>query len=204
MNIHLNHLYQFRLDLGVALSFKLMLKFTIFHSIMRSSTWITMLIALFMFQSVWNVAAAFCVHEKLGQNNQPSMHFGHHEATVHDLMREAHQQNSKKILDYSSSYSMDEGQQAIDKFQSSDDIQSSDQKRSDQSHQQFQVDLTEDDHTDHLPSMGHLILSKIKTVELHPKSILHVQPEYRWTNAYQSPDLIDQTPPPEFSPLMVG
>ncbi|MEG2695835.1 MAG: cation transporter, partial [Acinetobacter sp.] len=31
---------------------------------MRSTTWISVLVALFMFQSLWNVAAAFCIHEE--------------------------------------------------------------------------------------------------------------------------------------------
>lgn len=49
----------------------------------RSGVFITVLLSLFMFQSLWNVAAAFCVHEKLNrsdiQNIQP--HFGHHLAS---------------------------------------------------------------------------------------------------------------------------
>lgn len=46
---------------------------------MRSTTWITVLVGLFMFQSFWNVAAAFCVHEEISSHTQQSFHFGHHQ-----------------------------------------------------------------------------------------------------------------------------
>ena len=43
----------------------------------RSSLFITVLLSLFIFQSVWNVAAAFCIHE--GVKSSVSVeHFGHH------------------------------------------------------------------------------------------------------------------------------
>lgn len=48
----------------------------------RSGIFITVILSLFMFQSLWNVAAAFCGHENLKithiQNAQS--HFGHHVA----------------------------------------------------------------------------------------------------------------------------
>lgn len=48
----------------------------------RSGFFITVILSLFMFQSLWNVAAAFCGHENLKitpiQNVQS--HFGHHVA----------------------------------------------------------------------------------------------------------------------------
>lgn len=48
----------------------------------RSGIFITVILSLFMFQSLWNVAAAFCGHENLKippiQNVQS--HFGHHVA----------------------------------------------------------------------------------------------------------------------------
>ncbi|WDZ51469.1 cation transporter [Acinetobacter vivianii] len=37
----------------------------------------TLLLSLFMFQGFWNVAAAFCAHEKSGQYSELN-HFGHH------------------------------------------------------------------------------------------------------------------------------
>lgn len=45
---------------------------------MRSSTWISILVGLFIFQSFWNVAAAFCVHEN-NTNAVQNYHFGHHQ-----------------------------------------------------------------------------------------------------------------------------
>ncbi|HQV26097.1 MAG TPA: cation transporter [Acinetobacter sp.] len=40
----------------------------------RSAVLMTLLLSLFTFQSLWNVAAAYCVHE----NTSSSHHFGHH------------------------------------------------------------------------------------------------------------------------------
>lgn len=61
---------------------------------MRSTTWISVLVALFMFQSLWNVAAAFCVHEeqKAQVVTQQSFHFGHHQTTLCVSDDKAHQQ----------------------------------------------------------------------------------------------------------------
>lgn len=63
---------------------------------MRSTAWISVLVALFMFQSLWNVAAAFCVHEeqKTQVVTQQSFHFGHHQTTLCVSDDKAHQQSS--------------------------------------------------------------------------------------------------------------
>lgn len=45
---------------------------------MKSVRWITVLVFMFMFQSVWNVAAAFCIHEQQSQKS----HFGHHQSQL--------------------------------------------------------------------------------------------------------------------------
>ena len=38
------------------------------------------MLSLFIFQSLWNVAAAFCVHETLSTHSTTLPHFGHHGA----------------------------------------------------------------------------------------------------------------------------
>ena len=43
----------------------------------RSAVLMTLLLSLFMFQSLWNVAAAFCGHETVSQS-KGQHHFGHH------------------------------------------------------------------------------------------------------------------------------
>ncbi|MCU4337034.1 cation efflux protein, CzcI-like [Acinetobacter dispersus] len=43
----------------------------------RSTIFVTVLLSLFMFQSFWNVAAAYCAHETSGEYST-SNHFGHH------------------------------------------------------------------------------------------------------------------------------
>ncbi|QDK99424.1 cation transporter [Acinetobacter tandoii] len=44
----------------------------------RSRFFIALLLSLFMFQSFWNVAAAFCVHEEQPKRVTAMSHFGHH------------------------------------------------------------------------------------------------------------------------------
>ncbi|MHA3055560.1 cation transporter [Acinetobacter sp. ANC 4633] len=61
----------------------------------RCSVFITILLTLFMFQSVWNVAAAFCTHE-----NQPaiqkssSAHFGHHQLSSEHVAQHSNVANT--------------------------------------------------------------------------------------------------------------
>ncbi|GMA10237.1 hypothetical protein GCM10025882_06610 [Acinetobacter gyllenbergii] len=43
----------------------------------RSTVFVTVLLSLFMFQSFWNVAAAFCAHETVSEYSSLN-HFGHH------------------------------------------------------------------------------------------------------------------------------
>lgn len=40
-----------------------------------------LLFALLTFQSLWNVAAAFCVHEETTFSQSSTQHFGHHQMT---------------------------------------------------------------------------------------------------------------------------
>lgn len=72
---------------------------------MRSTTWITVLVGLFMFQSFWNVAAAFCVHEQQPQSQQ-SYHFGHHQNTLcaSDSRQHDHNGQSENIKTFSSGF----------------------------------------------------------------------------------------------------
>ena len=44
----------------------------------RSAVWMTLLLSLFIFQSLWNVAAAYCGHENISQQSILDSHFGHH------------------------------------------------------------------------------------------------------------------------------
>lgn len=49
----------------------------------RSRVWIAVVLSLFMFQSIWNVAAAFCTHEPSSSHSRVS-HFGHHSVNALD------------------------------------------------------------------------------------------------------------------------
>ena len=44
----------------------------------HSSLFISVLLSLFIFQSLWNVAAAYCGHENISQQSILDSHFGHH------------------------------------------------------------------------------------------------------------------------------
>ena len=79
---------------------------------MRSTTWITVLVGLFMFQSFWNVAAAFCVHEQQPQSQQ-SYHFGHHQNTLcaSDSRQHDHNGQSENIKTFSSDLEIGEDHQ---------------------------------------------------------------------------------------------
>jgi len=136
---------------------------------MRSVTWITVLVSLFMFQSLWNVAAAFCIHEESAQIRQ-SQHFGHHQ----NILCVSHQVQP---------VSHDDTQQFK---KTGNDLQLG------------------EDHHDHLPSMSHLIVQNEKIGLLSLPSGDKAIPQFYWNNSYQPPDLFQQSPPPEFSPLTVG
>lgn len=67
---------------------------------MRSTTWITVLVGLFMFQSLWNVSAAFCVHEESISVVQ-NYHFGHHTNAlcVSETQKHGHQASEEQNND---------------------------------------------------------------------------------------------------------
>lgn len=144
----------------------------------RSGRFITVLLCLFMFQSLWNVAAAFCGHEK--QLNQSSsvviQHFGHHMAmNCHqDDQTSLNLNNNLKDKHLSSSiYNLSENLQ--------------------------------NDHSDHLPSFSHFIVGEKHQQADEPilSDDLNAQ-LLDWKNFYQSPDLYLKNPPPVLTPLLVG
>ncbi|WP_217485913.1 cation efflux protein, CzcI-like [Acinetobacter sp. 10FS3-1] len=135
---------------------------------MRLATWITVLVGLFMFQSLWNVAAAFCAHEE--QASLQRYHFGHHQNTL--CTSDNRQPSYHSQLDHLKQIGND-----------------------------FELG---EDHQDHLPSMTHLLVQDAKVMIVLPVFETQVIPEFYWKNSYQAPDLFQQSPPPEFSPLKVG
>lgn len=63
---------------------------------MRSISWITLLVSLFIFQSLWNVAAAFCLHEDISSLSVQTSHFGHHQTKL--CAKTTHQNTSTVLL----------------------------------------------------------------------------------------------------------
>lgn len=62
----------------------------------NTSTFLVLLTALLLFQSVWNVAAAFCNHETVTSSKE--WHLGHH-VSGHAHTAHAEQAKSMKIVD---------------------------------------------------------------------------------------------------------
>ncbi|MFC6053412.1 cation efflux protein, CzcI-like [Acinetobacter portensis] len=65
----------------------------------RSRIFITVLLSLFMFQSIWNVAAAFCVHES-DVNRVTTSHFGHHSNKSSHEQHQSDNQKTSKFIQY--------------------------------------------------------------------------------------------------------
>ena len=149
-----------------------------FWIVKRSGIFMTVLLSLFMFQSLWNVAAAFCDHENTGVTVSQSFssHFGHHVAPncSQDL-----QQHQKPFI-------------------------SNDATSNHQHHVQLNDFLNhlEDDHSDHLPSFAHFIVADVSQQAEHPRFIAYPESSFiDWKNLYQSPDLFLPNPPPASAPL---
>jgi hypothetical protein len=153
----------------------------------RSGIFITVLLSLFMFQSLWNVAAAFCDHENTALTAQKMMtqHFGHHSAPncVQDQKQHSHQLGAYEI----EQPVVDSKQKPIHQY--------------DASVSDFLSHLN-DDHSDHLPSFAHFIVVDDQQSAELPKFITYPDSAFiGWNNLYQSPDLYLLNPPPLPSPL---
>lgn len=149
------------------------------------------MISLFIFQSLWNVAAAFCLHDEQAGQLQRT-HFGHHQPTLCSIDQVSdHEVNQ---IPSHSSLDADINQQDMgNEITSFKTVSASDTQS-----------LKLIDHQDHLPSMSSIIMQQlpIHASRLdHALTLLH---QFYWSNAYQSPQLTGPTPPPEFSPLSVG
>lgn len=144
----------------------------------RSSMFIAILMTLFMFQSFWNVAAAFCSHENLIELNQPQLnHFGHHQSDLcpQDLQQVAHQHSALDLA------------QADCSEPHADQISFG------------------DDHQDHLPSFSHfIVIDRFQSTAALSLSAYVDVLQVNWKNLYQSPHLSRQNPPPEYFPLLAG
>ena len=140
----------------------------VFYPVKRSRFFITLLLSLFMFQSFWNVAAAFCVHEEQPKNVTMMSHFGHHTSvSCNSEAAAVHPKNT-------------------DQVQTAFDLAA------------FQ----QDDHSDHLPSFAHIMLTEAQPAAVSPVFIPHlVQVQFNWQNLYQSPHLFPSNPPPVLAPL---
>ena len=141
---------------------------------MKKLPLILIMMSLFIFQSAWNVAAAFCQHESVDFSQVYESHFGHHQVLEECLSH----------TDQSHSH---------DQAKQSNDTQN---KLSEN-----QLNLSQD-HQDHLPSMSHLLM-QAEQVGILQSTTFHVdrEPHFFWNNLYQSPDLGAITPPPLSSPL---
>lgn len=142
-----------------------------------SRSFFIVLLSMFMFQAIWNVAAGFCLHEKNTQTLN-SQHFGHHQTDLCDM--EQVKQYEASITEHSNQHNQD----LIDP-----------------------TDLTQkqgllDDHHDHLPSFSYFIVAESLSTQHWPDLVYdpHLG-DVVWNNLYQSPHLSSQNPPPELTSL---
>lgn len=140
-----------------------------------SGRFITLLLFLFMFQSVWNVAAAFCGHEAQMKSSSAVLlqHFGHHMTmNCHERNQTGLKENNK-ITGYSAISNLSEN--------------------------------LKNDHRDHLPSFAYFIVDEVQqhTQDVVFSNALSSS-FIDWINFYQSPDLYLNHPPPVLTPLLVG
>ena len=140
-------------------------------NVQRSAVFMTLLLSLFMFQSFWNVAAAFCAHENLALNATSSGHFGHHVALDCEQNQIVYQhQHAHAPLQF------EQAQPAVvvDGDDHSDHLPSFAHFIMVDEQQSAQQPLF----TAHL-----------------------IQPQFDWHNLYQSPHLYVANPPPVLTPL---
>ncbi|MDQ8953079.1 cation transporter [Acinetobacter rudis] len=142
----------------------------------KSRIFFTMLLSLFMFQAIWNVAAGFCLHEK-GKSSTSIQHFGHHQSET----RESKAAYPSKVASFNQT------------------DQANNLAPSDLSKNTFNF---LDDHHDHLPSCAHFIVVE-PTINSQRPNVSYGTDlgNVAWNNLYQSPLLIAQNPPPEYASL---
>ena len=140
----------------------------------RVGVFVTLLACLFMFQSVWNVAAAFCNHERIlstviSKQHPIKEHFGHHV-----IAAEHWQQHTSQ------------GKNQPSEIKNA--LQEDRQDHSDHLPSFAPVLLEVDRQKALVPEyIGHTVLAR-----------------FYWSNSYQSPDLYQLNPPPVLTPLLVG
>lgn len=137
----------------------------------------TLVLSLFIFQSLWNVAAAFCTHENTPVTARGLMeqHFGHHLALNCQQDQQQHQTRDETGL----------------------------QTHTPQ-HAQLNNIFTHlaDDHSDHLPSFAHfIVIAVVQQAETPIFTARLTRQTFDWHNLYQSPHLYLPSPPPVFAPL---
>lgn len=156
---------------------------------MKKLPLILIMMSLFIFQSAWNVAAAFCQHESVDFSQVHETHFGHHQVLDECL---SHEDQSHSDLSHTAQSHSHDG------VKPSNDTQN---KFSENQLSENQLNLSQDHH-DHLPSMGHLLIQDTRAEIVQSNAFqMSRTPQFVWNNLYQSPDLGAITPPPLSSPL---
>ena len=149
---------------------------------MKKLPLILIMMSLFIFQSAWNVAAAFCQHESVDFSQVHETHFGHHQ-----VLSECQSHQNQSL-------------ESNNKHNDNNPTQQDDDNL-------FSVKTTNlsQDHHDHLPSMSHLLMQAEQVGILQSTTFrIDCGPHFFWNNLYRSPDLGSITPPPLSSPLQVG
>ncbi|MEC8886936.1 MAG: cation transporter [Pseudomonadota bacterium] len=147
---------------------------------MKKLPLILIMMSLFIFQSAWNVAAAFCQHESVDFSQVHETHFGHHQVLDECLSHE---------------------NQVLETHGNNNDGSHAQQDDANNNINVKPQNLSQDHH-DHLPSMNHILMQDAQPDIVQSNTFQpNLEPQFTWNNLYQSPDLGAITPPPLSSPL---
>lgn len=182
----------------------------------RRPALIFLMLSMFMFQSLWNVAAAFCTHEiRLNTDSHSAksvkQHFGHHETlhAYHDVSVEIATQinDASHLLNQDAHHHSQKNHENIqDSSAYSENVKSTQlEKQNNQYIEITKQKVSIQDHHDHLPSLMSMAMLQVATqINLHRYAYVQQRPLFAWLNLYQSPDLRIINPPPVSFPRLVG
>lgn len=140
----------------------------------RSRIFITLLMTLFMFQSFWNVAAAFCQHENLIELNQAQLnHFGHHQSDLCPQNQIPPEHSNISLADCTGS-------------------------------DQDQANVLDDHQDHLPSFAHFMLVDVFQSAAALSGSAYEGLLQVNWKNLYQSPHLKLPHPPPEILPLLAG
>ncbi|AOA59459.1 hypothetical protein [Acinetobacter larvae] len=158
--------------------------------------WVSILLSLLMFQSVWNMAAAFCVHQSAGQSQRHQPHFGHHSSynCQHTASWQQQDQQLQRML--TTDKTTDKVVDSATTDPTTHSTTNSITIDVDGADLQSKIQFLFDDHQDHAPSFAHYVVVAQQDIDLQRLELPSYPQQFYWENLYQSPALKRPVPPP--------